>query len=204
MAKRKRRAGEPEKGSDELTPPAARSSSESARGARRRWLGPEARFLIVFLLVLGGSFALLAWTPVNDHVVEPFTGLVARASGVALDLLGQDVTRTGTVLRSPRFGVNIKNGCNGLEAMVILLAAIVAFPATWRARLAGLALGAVGIQLVNLLRVVALFLTGAYWPRFFDASHTVVWQSLVILAAVLIWILWAQRFARPRAEATAT
>jgi exosortase H (IPTLxxWG-CTERM-specific) len=163
----------------------------------RQALRPEARFLIVFLLVLAASFSLLAWTPVNDHLVEPFTGIIARVSGGALNLLGQHVTRTGTVLQSARFGVNIRNGCNGVEAMVILLAAIVAFPASWRARGIGLVLGTVVIQAVNLLRVVALFLTGAYLPRFFDAAHTVVWQSLVILVAVLVWIVWAQRFARP-------
>src|SRR3954463_14692199 len=105
-----------------------------------RRLRPEAHFLLVFLLVLAGSFTLLAWTPVNDHVIEPFTGAIARASGATLNLLGQHVTRDGTVLRSPRFGVNIRNGCNGVEAMVILLAAIVAFPASWRARLIGLGL----------------------------------------------------------------
>src|SRR5581483_8912857 len=128
-------------------------------------LKPEARFLVLFLVVLAASFTLLAWTPVNDHVVEPFTGLVARASGGALNLLGQHVTRNGTALQSPRFGVNIRNGCNGVEAMVILLAAIVAFPASWRARVIGLALGTAVIQIVNLVRVVALFLTGEYLPR---------------------------------------
>jgi exosortase H (IPTLxxWG-CTERM-specific) len=170
--------------------------------AEPKRLRPEARFLITFLLVLGASFALLAWKPVNDHVVEPFTGQIAKMSGVTLRALGEPVTRVGTALRSPRFAVNIKNGCNGVEAMVILLAAIVAFPASWKARLAGLAVGAAAIQVVNLLRVVVLFLTGTYWPRFFDTSHTVVWQSLVILSAVLIWILWARRV-RPRAVAEA-
>jgi exosortase H (IPTLxxWG-CTERM-specific) len=166
---------------------------------KRLALRPEARFLIVFLVVLALSFTLLAWTPINDHLVEPFTSVIARVSGALLNVLGQGVTRTDTVIRSPRFGVNIRNGCNGVEAMVILLAAIVAFPAAWKARLLGLGFGAVAIQLVNLVRVVALFLTGAYLPRFFDAAHTVVWQSLVILSAVLIWIVWAQRFARPAA-----
>jgi exosortase H (IPTLxxWG-CTERM-specific) len=160
------------------------------------WRRPEVRFLVVFLVVLGASFALLAWRPVNDHVVEPFTGLIARASGITLQAIGQDVTRHGTVLRTPGFAVNIRNGCNGVEAMVILLAAILAYPAPWRARLLGLALGAVVIQAVNLIRVVALFLTGAYFPRFFDSSHTLVWQSIVILVALLVWLFWAQRLAR--------
>ena len=49
-------------------------------------------------------------------------------------------------------------------------------------------LGTVIIQAVNLIRVVALFLTGAYMPSFFDSSHTLVWQSVVILVALLVWI----------------
>ena len=159
------------------------------------WRRPEARFLAGFLVVLAGSFLLLSWRPVNDGLVEPFTAGVARASGVALRLVGEDIVRTGTVLRSPSFAVNIRNGCNGVEAMVILLAAIVAYPAPWRARAIGLALGIVVIQLVNLVRVVALFLTGAYMPRFFDSSHTLVWQTVVILVALLVWVFWAKRFA---------
>lgn len=137
----------------------------------------------------------------NDRAVEPFTGWVARASGAALDLLGQDVRMEGTVIRGERFAVNIRNGCNGIETLLIFAAAVLAFPAPWRARLLGLAAGAVLIQLVNLLRVVALYLTGAYLPELFDASHTVVWQTLVVLFGVLLWVLWADRVALRRTAA---
>ncbi|HVS03280.1 MAG TPA: exosortase H [Thermoanaerobaculia bacterium] len=181
--------------------PRTAPQSDTPQGWRR--YRQEIRFLVVFLLVLTGTFTLLSLNSVNDHVIEPFTASIARASGVSLDLLGQDITRTGTVLRSPRFAVNIRNGCNGVEAMVIFLAAILAFPAAWAARLIGLVLGVLVIQLVNLLRVVALFLTGAYLPSWFDSSHTVVWQTVVILAAVLLWLFWANRFATPRVRAEA-
>jgi exosortase H (IPTLxxWG-CTERM-specific) len=137
---------------------------------------------------------------VNDAVIVPFTAGIARASGAVLDLLGQNVTMQGTIIRSPRFAVNIKNGCNGVEAMLIFLAAVLAFPAPWRSRLAGLALGILAIQIVNLIRVVALFLTGVYFPKLFDTSHTVIWQTVVILFGVLLWIFWANRFATPRSE----
>ncbi len=155
----------------------------------------EVRFLAVFLLLLAGGFTLLSLRWVNDHAVEPFTAGVAGVSGAALDLLGQEVRMEGTIVRGRRFAVNIRNGCNGLETLLIFGAAVLAFPASWRARLAGLAAGAVLIQLVNLVRVVALYLTGAYLPRLFDASHTVVWQTLVILFGVLLWVGWAHRFA---------
>lgn len=171
-------------------PPAAEPGPGWWRRYRR-----EIRFLALFLLFLGAGFALVSLHWVNDHAVEPFTAGIARASGAALDLLGQHTTLQGTVIRGPRFAVNIRNGCNGVETMLIFLAAVLAFPATWRARLLGLGLGIAAIQAVNLVRVVALFLTGAYLPRLFDASHTVVWQTLVILFGVLVWIYWANRFA---------
>lgn len=154
----------------------------------------ELTFLILFAVLLGGSFTLVSVNWVNDHVIEPFTGGIARVSGATLDLLGQDVHMQGTIIRGRRFAVNIRNGCNGVEAMLIFLAAVLAFPAPWRARLLGLAIGAVAIQAVNLVRVVALYLTGAYFPTWFDASHTVIWQTVVILFSVLLWILWANRF----------
>ena len=158
-------------------------------------LRPELRFLAVFLLLLAGGFTLLSLRQVNDRAVEPFTAAVARVSGATLGPLGQDVRMEGTVIRGARFAVNVRNGCNGLETLLIFGAAVLAFPARWRARLLGLAAGAVLIQLVNLVRVVALYLTGAYVPRLFDASHTVVWQTLVILFGVLLWVVWAHRFA---------
>jgi exosortase H (IPTLxxWG-CTERM-specific) len=157
----------------------------------------EIVFLTLFLVLLGGSFTLISVNWVNDHVIEPFTAGIAQVSGAVLDLIGQDVTMQGTVIRNSRFAVNIRNGCNGVEAMLIFLAAVLAFPASWRSRLLGLGLGILVIQVVNLIRVVALFLTGIYFPKLFDASHTVVWQTLVILSGVLLWIFWANRFATP-------
>src|SRR5262249_36895359 len=138
---------------------------------------------------------------VNDHVIDPFTAGVARLSGATLNLFGQHVAMRGTEIHSARFGVNIKNGCNGVEAMLIFIAAVLAFPASWKSRLLVLGLGLVAIQVVNLVRVVALFLTGVYLPKLFDTSHTVIWQTIVILFGVLLWIFWANRYAAPREAA---
>lgn len=154
----------------------------------------EVVFLLTFLALLAGGFALLAWNPVNDRLVEPFTAGVARASGAALRLIGQPVAMEGTVIRGPRFAVNIRNGCNGLETLIIFWSAVLAFPAPWRSRFIGFMLGSLAIQAVNLVRVIALYLTGAYAPGWFDSSHTVIWQTVVILCGVLLWVLWATRF----------
>lgn len=183
--------------------PSSESTGTDSPTARRPWRR-EVTFLVVFLGLLAGSFTLISWHPVNDHVIEPFTAGVARVSGATLSLLGQDVQMRGTIIESPSFAVNIRNGCNGVETMLIFLAAVLAFPAPWKARGIGLVFGILAIQLVNLIRVVALFFTGAYFPSLFDTSHTVIWQSVVILFGVLLWILWADRVARPQASPAAT
>lgn len=172
----------------------AEDLSEASFWARYRH---ELTFVGVFMAILAIGFTVISLQPVNDNVIVPFTGGVAKASGWTLASLGQGTEMQGTVIRNDKFAVNIKNGCNGVETMIIFLAAVLAFPAPWKARLAGLALGIVAIQLVNLIRVVALFFTGAYFPEFFDSSHTVVWQTLVIGSGVLLFIFWANRFAAP-------
>lgn len=159
---------------------------------------PQVLFLVKFFAVLVGAYLLIAWNPVNDGVIVPFTAAIAEWSGALLRLMGENVTVTGTVIRSSRFAVNINNGCNGVEAMLILLASIVAFPATMKARAAGLLLGALAVQVLNAIRIITLYLLGAYQPRLFDLFHTAVWQIVIILAAIGFFLMWSARVAPPR------
>ncbi len=157
--------------------------------ARRRSLAFLARFCVLLLLL----YVAFAVRPVNDAVVIPFTGLIARASGAILNAFGEPVTVEGTELRSPAFAVRIENGCNGLETVLLFASAVLAFPAPWKRRLAGLALGFAAIELVNLFRVLTLFWIGAHRPALFSTSHTVLWQSIIVLFGVLLFLLWAPR-----------
>jgi exosortase H (IPTLxxWG-CTERM-specific) len=159
---------------------------------------PQVLFLVKFFAVLVAAYLLIAWNPVNDNVIVPFTAGIARTSGSLLELIGEDVTTRGTVIRSSRFAVNINNGCNGVEAMLILLASIVAFPASFKARAIGLILGALAVQALNAVRIITLYLLGAYQPRLFDLFHTAVWQIVIILAAIGFFLAWSARVAPAR------
>jgi len=148
-------------------------------------------FLARFLALLVVFYFLVAWNPINDRVVVPFTAWIARVSGVLLNAIGERVSVSGTEIRSSAFAVQIENGCNALEAVMLFAAAVLAFPASWRRRLAGLALGLAAIQALNFVRVVSLFWIGAHRPSLFSSSHTVLWQSAVVLASVLLFLIWA-------------
>jgi len=164
---------------------------------RALWRRPESRFLISFLSILGISFTVIALRPVNDAFVVPYTTLIAKVSGTVLGLFGEDITMNGCVLRSPRFAVTIYNGCNGLITSLIFISGVLAFPARWSAKAAGVVGGLLAIQLINLVRIISLFYIGIYLPKLFNSSHIFIWQSLVILAGVTLWITWAHLFAPP-------
>ena len=162
---------------------------------RQIWGRPDARFLIVFLTILGSSFTIIALNPVNDAIVLPYTAFVARASGADLRVLGEPAAVTGCVVSSPRFAVTIYNGCNALITSLIFIAGVLAFPARWTAKLVGVIGGLVVIQILNLIRILSLFYIGIYLPNYFNNAHIYIWQSLIILAGVALWVVWAHRFA---------
>lgn len=164
---------------------------------RSLWRRPESRFLILFLSILGISFTVVALRSVNDAFVVPYTTFVAKISGTILGLFGEDITMNGCVLRSPRFAVTIYNGCNGLITSLIFVSGVLAFPARWSAKLVGVVGGLIAIQAINLVRIISLFYIGIYLPKLFNSSHIFIWQSLVILAGVTLWITWAHFLAAP-------
>jgi exosortase H (IPTLxxWG-CTERM-specific) len=155
------------------------------------WKRPEFRFLILFLLILTVSFTAVGLQVVNDAVVNPYTAFIARVSGVVLRAFGEDLTVAGCDIRSPRFSVTIYNGCNGLITSLIFISGVLAFPARTRAKLIGVIGGLLAIQVINLVRIISLFYIGVFLPKYFSQSHIVVWQSIVILAGVALWIAWA-------------
>ena len=174
-------------------------------GFGKLWKRPETRFLILFLVILGVSFTVVAVQYVNDHFVVPYTTLVARTSGQILQLFGEDMTIDGCALRSPRFSVTIYNGCNGLITSLIFIAGVHAFPARWSAHVIGVVGRLAATQIINLVRIISLFYIGIFFPRMFNSSHIFIWQSIVILFGVSLWIVWAQRFADPqKADQTPT
>ncbi len=156
----------------------------------------QRRFLVRFSLSLLVLYLLVAIRPSNDHLVVPFTKGIVAVSAKILQLLGEPALPEGTTLRSASFGVDVKDGCNGLEAAIILAAALVAFPATTRQRAVGLAAGFLGIQLLNLVRVVSLYWLGAHRPAVFELFHAAIWQTALILVAVGFFVLWSRRVAR--------
>ncbi|HET7845841.1 MAG TPA: exosortase H [Xanthomonadales bacterium] len=150
------------------------------------------RFTILFLVLLCGLAVLYFLNPVERWVVDPFTSGVAKVSTTLIHMFDGDAISYGKVIQSKAngFAVSIERGCNGMEAVIILFAAIFAFPAPWKHRLVGFGLGFLAIQALNMVRIISLFYLGQWNQVWFDWFHLYIWQALIILDALVVWLLW--------------
>jgi exosortase H (IPTLxxWG-CTERM-specific) len=160
-----------------------------------------ARFALVFVAALAVLFAAELTAPVQRAAVLPWTAAIASASAGLITIFDPHVLASGKVLRSTTtgFGVSIEAGCNGVEAALILIAAMLAYPAPWRHRLLGIIAGLVAVQALNIVRVISLFYLGQWSVSAFEWSHLYLWQALIMLDVLVVWLVWIRTIpaARP-------
>lgn len=156
------------------------------------------RFFIIFLVLLVVLFVGELTPPIQQWIVVPWTTLLASASAHLVQTFDTHVISYGKVLQNARtgVGVSIEAGCNGIEACLILLAALAAYPARWQAKLTGIVIGFVAIQSVNLLRIITLFYLAGWSASAFEFAHLYLWQALIMLDVVVVWLVWMRWVAR--------
>ena len=160
------------------------------------------RFFVLFAVLLVGLFTLEILQPVERLVILPFTSLVADVSVWLITLFDDNVIAVANVIRDKAsgFGVRIERGCNGVEALIILFAAIFAFPAPLKNKLIGFAVGFVAIQGLNLVRIISLFYLGQWNQVAFEWFHLYLWQALIILDALVVWLVWLRTLPQAKAR----
>ena len=150
------------------------------------------RFVTTFLLILIALFTLEMLNPVQEHVITPFTSLLAHLSAVLILPFDNSVIAYGKILqfKDSGFAVSIEAGCNGVEATIVLIAAICAFPASWRARLIAISLGFLAIQVLNIVRIISLFYLGNWNLEYFSWIHLYLWPTLIMLDVLVVFIVY--------------
>lgn len=102
------------------------------------------------------------------------------------------------------FNFRIIPDCGAIPSMAIFVSAVFAFPATWRKRFMGAALGLMALYTVNVGRLAMLAYIGAYDDtendRIFTFVHEYVWQSVFLVFVVAVWLLWIEWLKRGGSE----
>lgn len=137
-------------------------------------------------------FTVEMLTPVQQHLIVPFTTLLAHLSAAIILPFDSSVVAYGKVLQftDTGFAVSIEAGCNGVEAAIVLVAAIIAFPARWRDRLLAIGLGFLAIQMINLARIISLFYLGNWNMAAFSWIHLYLWPALIMLDVLIVFTVY--------------
>lgn len=151
---------------------------------------PITRFCLLFLGLLVGFSLLLSQKPMEQFFATPITTFIASQATWILKVLGMDVYARGVSISGEGFSVEILGNCNAIFETMLFLSAIIAFPSSLKEKAIGGTLGTIFIYLLNLVRVVVLFLIGVYAPQYFDESHVYVSQTIFIVMVAIFWLLW--------------
>lgn len=162
------------------------------------------RFFIVFVVILVTLFAAELTQPVQNAVVLPWTEALAQISAGLITLFDANVVAFGKIIQSTTngFAVSIEAGCNGIEAAIVLIAAMLAFPAPWKHRVIGILAGLLAVQLLNIVRVISLFYLGQWNMQAFDWAHLYLWQALIMLDVLIVWLVWIRMLPAPSSSGT--
>jgi exosortase/archaeosortase family protein len=168
--------------------------SSGSQSATRALAWRAAAFLVAF------SVLQLGWQALRGSGFEHFvihTCTVVPATWVANHLTpGLGARATGFSILAPGGGLNVQNGCEGLEALFVLMAAFLIAPAPWRARPLGLVGGALVVFVANQVRILVLFYAFRDERALFDPLHTLVTPLVIILAVASYFYVWLSHHSR--------
>ena len=139
---------------------------------------PALRFALQGLAWTLGLFGLLRLAWLETHAILPLTQLQARLAEAGFG--------------APALPVQVTLACSGADAVALCTGAMLAYPAPWRGRIAGAALGVALIVALNIVRIGTLgAAAGSAW---FDPLHVYVWPAVLTLGIagyVFVWMRFA-------------
>jgi exosortase/archaeosortase family protein len=144
----------------------------------------------------------LALIPVCDRLIYAYLEANAWLSNLILHGLGQDTRLTDTTIRSARFAITVRRGCDAIEPAWLFCAAVLAYPGRAGPKVLFCLAGTLALQLLNLVRIVSLFFVGLHWPGFFQSAHLEIWPVVFIVIALLLWTGWIRWTRQPVRAAT--
>lgn len=152
------------------------------------------RFLGIYIVgnLLYG-WMVESYAPDVDPVSRNVTHQVARV----LQVSGYDVYPYETedlaqvnLFWNGRTVLSLFEGCNGINVMIVWMAFLVAIgPVTTRMWIVGVS-GLAGIHVLNLVRIILLFMVSLYWPDRFYFVHKYLFTAFLYVAVFAGWWMW--------------
>ena len=169
----------------------ARSTADAAPSTGGRVTPPQAFALRFFLYLAAAS--VLSWAVTLPERLGDVQRWLAGSATWLAGLTGSRATVHADEISVGALLVHINFECTGVYVLLILFVFLLAYPASWRNRLLGGAIGLVALQILNIVRIAVLVRVAEVAPPLFDYMHEYVWQGLFLVLTVAYAMTWVER-----------
>jgi exosortase/archaeosortase family protein len=156
------------------------------------------RFGIIYIVLMGVFFFIIGFVPLQKvlDVNGLYTRVVVISTAKILGIMRIPCTFEGSLIHLPSISLDVKFGCNGLEAVMIYAVAVLAFLASLKKKILGIVAGFFIIQTINIIRIAALAYSGVYFRSFFEYIHIYIAQGMMIAVSLGIFFLYLAHIER--------
>jgi len=164
-------------------------ADEKPRGEKdiRIW-----KFIVTYVLLMGLFLLLIGLEPVKKilDINGVYTEMIIYLTAWILEPFNIVQGISGSVINVKGLTMDVRFGCNGLEAFLIYTVAILAFPTKVKKKIVGIVGGFFVLQILNVLRIAGLGLSGVYLKKYFEYLHIYVAQGIMIAVALVLFLFW--------------
>lgn len=157
----------------------------------------ECNFFIIFISIFIAAHSLYYFSsPLKVPLTLQNTN--TRISSTIINLITpkEETYAEDTAIISGGYSMSVAWGCEGIEGIFMLIAALVAYSMKRKWKIYGILAGTALLFFLNIFRLIFLFYTFKYKPSLFDIMHVYVGQTFIIFFAVLFFVVWVNAFSK--------
>lgn len=156
-------------------------------------------YVVPFFVIFIGLYVLYAWF---EPYLEYYYAALATSVCAVLHPFDAAVSCNGNIIDYDGVpSLAIVAGCDGVTFLVLILAAVLPFPASVRSKAIGLAVLIPVLLGFNWLRLLVLSLVRFYLPDHFNLAHVYIYQPVMIVFTIAAFVLWISYSDKQRAPA---
>lgn len=148
---------------------------------------------LLFLCIILLGYLLLRTDSIRVFLDKSVASFIAEQVKWILTCTGLDAASYGRMIKGGGFIAHVRYSCIGVYETVVFIAATIVLPTPFKNKTIGVIGGILVLYALNLMRIVAVFLVGIYFPKAFHMVHENVAQSVFIVLFVGLWLLYVQK-----------
>ncbi len=160
---------------------------------------------LFFLLKFVGLYLLLNtvygfFIEIYKPCTDPITRLVSYNTIIVLEMFHDNISMQDSDvsphIKIEKDGVRIINvfeGCNSVNVIIVFVVFIIAFSGPYKAMLRYSVWGILIVYGMNLLRVTLLFWVAYYFPNSLYFFHKYFFTAIIYAGVFVLWYVWVKK-----------